>query len=73
MRYAILGLPLGAIAAWIAWDGVVTRLEGAILVGLYVVYVGAIWIVERRPPALGEVHELEEAEHAASNPVQRQL
>ncbi|AGK59767.1 Ca2+/Na+ antiporter [Hyphomicrobium denitrificans 1NES1] len=68
MRYAILGLPLGAIAAWIAWDGVVTRLEGAILVGLYIVYVGTIWIVQRRPPALGEVHELEEAENAASNP-----
>jgi cation:H+ antiporter len=68
MRYATLGLPLGAIAAWIAWDGVVTRLEGAILVGLYIIYVGAIWIIERRPPALGEVHELEEANHATANP-----
>jgi cation:H+ antiporter len=68
MRYAILGLPLGAVAAWIAWDGAVTRLEGAVLVGLYVIYVGTIWIVERRPPALGEVHELEEAERAAANP-----
>jgi cation:H+ antiporter len=71
MRYATLGLPLGAIAAWIAWDGVVTRLEGAILVGLYVIYVGAIWVIERRPPALGEVHELEEAGHAAANPAAR--
>ena len=68
MRYATLGLPLGAIAAWMAWDGVVTRLEGTILVGLYIVYIGAIWIIERRPPALGEVHELEEAQHAATIP-----
>src|SRR6266446_5991117 len=66
MRYAILGLPLGAIAAWIAWNGTVTRLEGAVLVGLYIIYVGLIWIVERRPPVLGEVHELEEAEQAAA-------
>jgi len=62
MRYAALGLPLGAIAAAFAWGGVVTRLQGALLVCLYVVYVGIIWIIERRPPALGEVHELEEAE-----------
>jgi len=66
MRYATLGLPLGAIAAWMAWDGVVTRLQGAVLVGLYIIYVAAIWMIERRPPALGEVHELEEAEHAAA-------
>jgi cation:H+ antiporter len=71
MRYAILGLPLGAMAAWIAWDGAVTRLEGAMLVGLYIIYVAAIWAVERRPPALGEVHELEEAETAATNPSAR--
>lgn len=68
MRYAILGLPLGSIAAWIAWDGAVTRSEGAVLVGLYILYVVAVWAVERRPPALGEVHELEKAEHTAANP-----
>ena len=68
MRYALLGLPLGAIAAWVAWNGVVTRFEGAMLVGLYVAYVAAIWIVERRPPALGEVHELECAKRDTANP-----
>ena len=65
MRYALLGLPLGAVAAWIAWNGTVSRAEGALLVALYVVYVAAIWIIERRPPALGEVGELEEAREAA--------
>src|SRR6266540_7334201 len=44
MRYAMLGLPLGAIATWIAWDGTVTRPEGALLVALYIAYVTAIWI-----------------------------
>lgn len=67
MRYALLGLPLGAIGAWFAWDGEVGRLEGAILIALYVLYVGAIWVVERRPPALGEVGELAEAREAAAS------
>jgi cation:H+ antiporter len=67
LRYAVLGLPLGAIAAWVAWDGVVTRPAGALLVGLYIIYVAVIWIVERRPPALGEVHELQEAQEAAAH------
>ena len=31
-RYALLGLPLGAIGTWFAWDGVVTRTEGAVLI-----------------------------------------
>src|SRR5579863_7873105 len=44
MRYAGLGLPIGAVAAWIAWDGAVTRAQGALLVGLYVLYVAVIWI-----------------------------
>ena len=55
MRYALLGLPLGAIGASFAWDGLVSRWEGAILVALYVLYVAAIWRAERKPPALGEV------------------
>lgn len=60
-RYAILSLPLGVIATGLSWDGRVDRLEGAMLVVLYVLYVVFIWSVERRPPALGETKELEEA------------
>lgn len=64
MRYALLGLPLGIISAWFAWDGKVGRIEGVMLVGLYVLYVGAIWWAERKPPSLGEVGELDEAARA---------
>jgi cation:H+ antiporter len=71
LRYSVLRLPLGAVAAWIAWDGAVTRSRGALLVALYVLFVVTVWVAERRPPALGEVHELEEAEHAASAPGER--
>jgi cation:H+ antiporter len=60
-RYAVVGLPLGAIGAWIAWDGKVTRLEGAILVLNYIAYVAAIWVIERHTPALGEVGTVEAA------------
>jgi cation:H+ antiporter len=71
MRYAIFGLPLGLIAAWIAWNGEVTRLEGVGLIALYVIYVGAIWIIERHPPTLGEMHEVEEAQRKATGGARR--
>ena len=64
-RYALLGLPVALVAVAIAWDGHVGRIEGALLVALYVAYVASIWIAERHPPALGEVGELEEAEEEA--------
>lgn len=44
----------------LGWN--VSRLEGAILIVLYVAYVSLIWVVERHPPALGEVGELAEAQ-----------
>ncbi len=66
-RYAALGLPAGALAAVLAWDGTVTRLEGLVLVATYGAFVAIIWVVERRPPELGEVAELTEAEAEASS------
>jgi cation:H+ antiporter len=68
LRYALLGVPLGVIGVWFAWDGNVSRPGGAILVALYVAYVCLIWIVERRPPALGEVGELAEAQEHRDAP-----
>jgi cation:H+ antiporter len=66
-RYALAGIPSGVLAATIAWDGQVDRPEGVVLVLFYVVFVAAIWIVERQPPVLGEAGELDEAqEHAAT-------
>lgn len=67
MRYALLGLPLGAIGAWFAWDGDVSRVEGAILVALYLLYVAVIWLAERKPPTIGEVGELLEAQEEAAS------
>ncbi len=62
LRYAVLGVPLGIIGVWFAWDGNVSRAEGVLLVALYFSYVALIWILERRPPALGETRELAEAQ-----------
>ena len=53
MRYALLGLPLGVIGTWFAWDGRVDRVEGVILVALYILYVAVIWRAERKPPTIG--------------------
>lgn len=60
-RYALLGLPIGVVAACLAWDGRVGRPEGVLLVAIYIAYVGAIWRAERRPPVIGEAEEIEEA------------
>ena len=61
VRYGLLGLPVGAASVAFAWDGRVGRVEGVVLVLLYVAYVATIWILEREPPALGETAELDEA------------
>ncbi len=69
LRYALLGLPLAAIGSYIAWDGRVGRAAGAVLIVLYVAYVTAIWLIEKRPPALGEVGELDEIREGAERPL----
>jgi cation:H+ antiporter len=71
--YAALGLPIGAVSACLAWDGTVSRAEGLILVVLYVGYVAAIWIAERKPPALGETAELHEARQAVVTGTRRRV
>ncbi len=60
------GLPLGAIGVWFAWDGRVSRVEGAILVALYLLYLDLIWRAERKPPMIGEVSGIAEAREAAA-------
>ena len=59
-RYAFDGLATGILATVLMWDGELKRVEGAVLVGTYVVFIGVIWIVERRPPTIGEMSELDE-------------
>lgn len=68
LRYGVLALPLGAIAAAFSWDGRVTRGEGAVLVAGYAAYVASIWRAERRPPMLGETAEVAEAAEESSGP-----
>lgn len=65
LRYALVAVPISALSLALAWDGNLSRIEGAALVALYVAYVGVIWLLERAPPALGEVDELFEAEEEA--------
>jgi cation:H+ antiporter len=60
-RYALAGVPAAGVAAAMAWDGEVSRLEGAALILLYVAFVATIWVLERTPPVLGETGEVEEA------------
>jgi cation:H+ antiporter len=72
-RYAAAGIPAGVLAAAVAWDAEVTRLEGLVLVGCYVVFVATIWIIEREPPTLGETGELEEARSETASVPRRRI
>lgn len=72
-RYGLFGLPVGAVAVAAAWDGLVGRSEGLLLVALYASYVAAIWMLERRPPSLGETVELEEAADERSESGERRV
>jgi cation:H+ antiporter len=58
--YGMLGLPVGATCAALAWKGSIGRLGGLALVLLYVVYVALIWRVEGSLPVLGEAAEIDE-------------
>lgn len=60
-RYGAFALPLLVASVAVAWDGRLGPIEGALLVAGYVAYVALIWIFERKPPALGEAAEIEEA------------
>jgi cation:H+ antiporter len=59
-RYALGGLGAGVLAASMMWDGRIDRGGGLVLVAAYVSFVIVIWVLERRPPALGEAGELDE-------------
>lgn len=71
-HYAWAGIPVGVLAATLAWDGEVSRIEGAVLVAAYVVFVATIWLIEREPPSLGETGELAEA-HEETGSVRRDV
>lgn len=60
VRQYLLGASgLGVVAALLVPGGV-SRVEGVALVLAYIAAVALVWIRERRPPAIGELAELEE-------------
>jgi cation:H+ antiporter len=64
-EYAVAASVAGLLALTVLADGLVGRLEGALLVAAYLAAVGWVWRRERRPPAVGEAAEAEEEDAAA--------
>lgn len=60
LEYGVAAAVLGGVAFLFLLNGVLGRLEGAVLVLLYVAGVVAVWRRERTPPLIGEMAELEE-------------
>lgn len=64
VRQYLLGASgLGVVAALVVPDGV-SRVEGIALLVVYIAAVALVWVRERRPPAIGELAELEEEERS---------
>lgn len=63
MEYAGAAAAAGALAVTLMWNGVLSRLEGAVLVLAYVVGVVWVWRREKEPPVIGEMAEIAEEEH----------
>ena len=66
--YALSASGAGVVAAVSLVGGDVGRGWGAVLVAAYATAVGVVWWRERRPPAFGEMAELEETEVATRPP-----
>lgn len=65
VRY-LVAAAMAAAAAWLTIaDGVITQVEGVVLVSLYAVVVAFVWRSEREPPAFGELAETEDDEDDA--------
>lgn len=58
--YALLAAVAGVLGALTVANGLVTRLEGALLIAAYAGLVALIWWREREPPLLGELAEMAE-------------
>jgi cation:H+ antiporter len=62
VEYGVGAAVAGAVAVLFLLDGVLGRLEGAVLVLLYVAGVAWVWRREKQPPMIGEMAELAEEE-----------
>jgi len=61
-RYLVGASALGVVAA-VTLSGGVSRVEGFVLVLMYVAAVAVVWIWERRPPLIGELAEFGSGKH----------
>jgi len=57
-RYAVGAAAAGALAVATLADGRVSRLEGVALLAAYAVLVAVVWLVEKAPPAIGELADI---------------
>jgi cation:H+ antiporter len=62
-QYAVAAAVSGAVAWLLLLNGVLGRLEGLLLVLVYVGGVAWVWRREQQPPLVGELAELGEREH----------
>ena len=67
IQYGVAAAAAGAVALLFLRNGVLGRLEGLVLVLLYVGGVVWVWRRERRPPLIGELAELEERDEAPAH------
>ncbi len=65
-QYAVLSAVAGGLAVLALVGGHVARWEGALLVAAYVGLVALVWWREKGPPALGELADIDDDEHAGS-------
>jgi cation:H+ antiporter len=57
MEYAVGAGVAGVVAVVLLWNGVLGRVEGALLVAVYVAAVTWVWGREQQPPVVGESRE----------------
>src|SRR4051812_46876228 len=60
LQYGLASAAAGAVAVLLLWNGVLGRVEGALLVLFYAVGVAWVWRREKAPPVIGELSELED-------------
>ena len=63
-RYALVAAATAVLALLTVIGGTVARPEGIGLIAVYLILVGLLWRVERRPPSIGELVEATEADDA---------
>ena len=60
VEYAVAASVVGAVAVVFLWTGVLGRVEGTVLVLVYVAGVAWVWWREKQPPVLGELAALDQ-------------